>query len=252
MDNVRAGKKTIWVNIGAHQFHLPEGKPHAQVLHGVVTLVYPKVQALLDRYGGGGGDNTSAVGIRSTLKGSQFHVEQKRDGILDVTDPWGTKFRLVEGADDERDSRGCQPGDKSEGYAMKDLTVYVPVHSNLAGIGRFYQHVLGSPVAKLGRDMVQIKMGPLQTLTFVPKDGVDVDSHVDLRETEENPDKDRPTFLENYGIHISLYVADLPSTYQRAADLGVAYVNTRFSRRAYTLEVRDVMPLHCILKFGDW
>lgn len=33
-----------------------------------------------------------------------------------------------------------------------------------------------------------------------------------------------------------MYVADLSATYQRAAELGVAYVNPRFSRRAYTLD----------------
>jgi hypothetical protein len=32
-----------------------------------------------------------------------------------------------------------------------------------------------------------------------------------------------------------MYVADLAATYQRAADLGVTYVNPRFSRRAYSL-----------------
>ena len=27
LDNVQSGKKTIWMNIGCNQFHLPEGKP---------------------------------------------------------------------------------------------------------------------------------------------------------------------------------------------------------------------------------
>jgi hypothetical protein len=40
-ENLLKGTKTLWTNIGAHQFHLPEGKPVAQVLDGVVTLEFP-------------------------------------------------------------------------------------------------------------------------------------------------------------------------------------------------------------------
>ena len=39
----------------------------------------------------------------------------------------------------------------------------------------------------------------------------------------------------NDGVHISLYVRDLPTTYAAAEALGVTYVNHRFKRRAYTL-----------------
>ena len=34
------GKKTLWANVGMHQFHLPEGKPDAQVFDGVITLIH--------------------------------------------------------------------------------------------------------------------------------------------------------------------------------------------------------------------
>jgi len=199
----------------------------------VVTLVYPKLEALLERYKG--------RQVASALKGSHFDVNVEGNGCLLVTDPWGTRFRLVEGDESERDSRGCQPGDQSEGLAMKDLTIFVKKDANLNGIGRFYSEILGGKLAKLDNDVVQIEMGPLQTLTFVPKEGITTDSHVDLREEEVGENDERmpegcPAYPGNYGIHISLYVADLASAYQRAADLGVAYVNTRFSRRAYTLE----------------
>lgn len=49
-ENLQSGKKTIWANIGAHQFHLPEGMPDAQVLEGVVTLVFPNMRAFKERY----------------------------------------------------------------------------------------------------------------------------------------------------------------------------------------------------------
>ena len=164
------------------------------------------------------------------------------EGLL-VTDPWGTMFRLVEGTaeNDDRDNRGRQPGDVSEGLAMRDLTVYVPRSSNLAGIGRFYEQVLGSEIQELEQNAVQIRMGPLQTLTFVSKESITVNAHVDLRDEKQDEKDDRkpkssPVYPSNYGVHISLYVADLPSCYRRASELGVAYVNPRFSRRAYTLE----------------
>ncbi|KAL3916894.1 MAG: hypothetical protein SGILL_004970 [Bacillariaceae sp.] len=236
-ENVKSGKKTVWANIGAHQFHLPEGKPKAQVLDGVVTLAYPNLDALWSRYE----DSDTATAPRLSLKGSEFAVSKStKDDSLHVTDPWGSKFRLIQGTEDDKDNRGKQPGDASEGFGMTDLTIHVPSNASLAGIGRFYEQVLGSKVVTLEQDMIQIGMGPLQTLTFVTKPSVAVDTHVDLREEklkdEKEASKDYPIFPGNYGIHISLYVADLPSSYQKAEDLGVTYVNTRFSRRAYTLE----------------
>lgn len=32
------------------QFHLPEGKPDAQVFDGMITLVYEDLEVLMDRY----------------------------------------------------------------------------------------------------------------------------------------------------------------------------------------------------------
>ena len=44
-------KKTLWANIGAQQFHLPEGKPDAQVLKGEIRLCYSgdELQGLIER-----------------------------------------------------------------------------------------------------------------------------------------------------------------------------------------------------------
>lgn len=144
-------------------------------------------------------------------------MKEDGDNALLVTDPWGSLYRLVEGSDNEKDIRGRQPGEESEGLCMRDLTIHVPLDANLAGIGRFYEQILGSNFAELDDTKVQISMGPLQTLTFVCKKGAYVDSHVDLREEEKDEKKPqgRPRFPGNYGIHISLYVADLPQSYQK-------------------------------------
>ena len=129
MQNVEKGEKTIWANIGAQQFHLPEGKPDAQVLDGLVTLVYPDLETL---------ENRSKF-AQDTLQASKFDLQRLDDSSLMVTDPWGSKFKLVssDSEDEERESRGSQPGEKSEGLAMRDLTIHTPPDCNLRGIGRF-------------------------------------------------------------------------------------------------------------------
>ena len=51
---------------------------------------------------------------------------------------------------------------------------------------------------------------------------------------------DAETPDQNLGPHISLYINDLRRAFRAAEELGVVYVNTRFSRRAYTEdEVRE-------------
>jgi hypothetical protein len=262
--NLETGRKTVWANLGAQQFHLPEGSPNAQVLDGVITIVHPSPETLLERYASIQ-DDASCLYSNDSL----FHVVVEdgdsdadngadADTVLIVTDPWGSVFRIVKEGD--RDPRGSQPGEVSEGSAISDLTIHVPMDANLEGIGRFYEEILGAKLATPTTvdddetvQNIQIEMGPFQTLTFLPKESVGVDTHVDLREMEDDNDNDddddatmssgTSTTLENYGVHISLYVADLPTSYQKAHDLGLAYVNTRFSRRAYNLEeaVNDCM-----------
>jgi hypothetical protein len=227
IENYQKQKKTIWANIGANQFHLPEGKPNAQVLDGFITLVYPDLISLEERY----------ESCKRKLDGSLFEVSSQDDGkeLLQVTDPWGSKFHLISGKD--RDDRGRQPGDLSEGLAMQDLTIHTPSDANLQGIGRFYEQVLGSVVVDMTETNIKIEVGPNQSLTFQTNPSTTVDSHVDLRdESFDVKDDDTPQYLSNYGPHVSMYVRDLPSAYQRAERLGLVYVNPRFKRRAYTLE----------------
>mmetsp|Transcript_44217 Transcript_44217/g.106550 ORF Transcript_44217/g.106550 Transcript_44217/m.106550 type:complete len:370 (-) Transcript_44217:1926-3035(-) len=227
IENVASGKKTLWCNIGANQFHLPEGKPAAQVLDGVITLVYPDISKLMERL----------EAAKSSLEGSKFEVKSASgDGVL-IMDPWGSVFNFLGGdASADLDSRGRQPGETSEGLAMRDLKIHVPVKSNLAGIGRFYERVLGAHVKDANEDSVTIQVGPSQTLTFQENSQTTIESHVDLRDEAADESEGRPMYLSNYGPHVSMYVKDLPSSYKRADALNLAYVNPRFKRRAYTLE----------------
>ena len=120
---------------------------------------------------------------------------------------------------------------------MRDLTVYAPSKCNVPGIARFYETVLQAPVLAVDQDRCVVSVGPLQTLTFQthPEQKSEV-RHEDLRDESYDTPSGRPAFLSNYGPHLSMYVADLKSTYERADSVGLVYVNPRFKRQASTLE----------------
>lgn len=243
-ENYLAGEKTVWANLGMHQFHLPEGKPGAQVLDGVITLVHENLEGLIERYN----DFLDGDDTLSPLRGTQFHMEMEQDDedssddvLLVVTDPWGNQFCILP-SDDPEDDRaiflGAQPSLEgaapSEGLKLEDLTMYVSHGSNLKGIARFYEQVFCAPtIEELETDTsVSIAMGDRQTLTFQYHPGgpgVEVqhdDLRFDVMDEEGNP--------SNVGPHISIYVTNLPHSYRMAKDLDVLYVNPRFKRRAYT------------------
>ena len=228
-ENIAKGSKTLWANVGASQFHLPEGKPDAQVFDGLITLSYPNLDGLEERY--------EDEAIRSVLDGTKFRVEARGDDEMHITDPWGSQFKIIAGGEGEKkDPRGVQKGASSEGLFMPDLTVYVPPGSNFAGIGRFYDALLGAPTLNCDDASCSISVGPRQTLTFAAHpDGLDAPiSHDDLR--DEGEIEGKPHYPSNYGPHISMYVADLRKCYDKASALGLCYVNPRFKRRSYNAE----------------
>lgn len=243
-ENIQSGQGTLWANLGLHQFHLPEGKPHAQVLDGVITLIHADLKALIQRFNDFyDGDETFAP-----LKDTEFHVDVDQDDdsgdiMLMVMDPWGNQFCILP-TDDEVEDRaeflGTQPSLEgslnSETLKLEDLTIYVPSNSNLDGIARFYKHLFGaSSVEELKTNTsISIAMGDSQTLTFQyhpagPKVKV---QHEDLKFDSV----DDYGFPSNFGPHISLYVSNLSHAYHMAEELNVLYVNPRFKRRAYTEE----------------
>ena len=187
-ENLARGTKTLWANVGFSQFHLPEGRPGAQVFDGIITLVYRTLKGWLERH-------EKDKNIRSTLEGTQFRVEEREDeddnrgsAFLLLTDPWRSIFRIIapaEGVDPqaEVDPRGTQGGGQSEGLALKDLSVHCPAGSNFGGIARFYERVFAAPVLSYdeGSSCV-ISVGPRETLTFEAHPngpGVEV-SHEDM------------------------------------------------------------------------
>ena len=227
-ENLAAGQGTVWANLAAHQFHLAEGKPDAQVLDGCLTLGYDSLDGVRSRLG----DASEA------LTASAFSASDDGSSIS-LTDPWGSPFRLVSGVED--DARSMQKnGDTSEARCLVDLALNLPsstTPAQLRGIGRFYSQVLGCSVASVDDTSVVIPMGgpvradgtPRQTLTYVVSDRNEV-HHEDL-------DVDSEGRGLNRGAHISMYLEDMRAAYRRADALGLCYVNHRFKRRAYNEEL---------------
>lgn len=258
MENLEKGSKTLWANIGAQQFHLPEGKPDAQVLKGEIRLCFPKsdLETLIQRY--------DANDFPEVLKDSHFDLTRpkgEKDTLtsaneIRITDPWGSKFQIVASQERVKDVRGTQGGDSSVGTCIEDITIYTSSNANIAGIARFYEQILDAPILdldsneKYGGGRCVVSMGPYQTLTFQSRNDIGIDTeedgvnmHVDLRDEPESNPPDKKYYPSNYGPHISIYIRDIRSTYQRAQKLGIAYVNPRFKRRAYNEDevVKDCM-----------
>lgn len=84
-ENLLANRKTLWANCGSQQFHLSEGSPDAQVFDGVVTLSYESLSSVKQRL----------AYVPAVLDSSKFSWKLVHEGIF-VTDPWGTKFMLIE------------------------------------------------------------------------------------------------------------------------------------------------------------
>ena len=141
---VMVGTENMWINIGAHQFHLPTNKP--QVLRGVVGLVLQHFDAL----------PAQLESVRDELAGTQF-AWSVGDKHVAVTSPWGNRLRCY------------APG------PWGDLTlgmVYVefPVQPGAAdGIARFYRSVMGAP-ASVTREatgvVARVVVGHHQELVF--------------------------------------------------------------------------------------
>src|SRR5215470_6865314 len=165
------GLNNMWVNVGEQQFHLPT-RP-AQVIQGHVGLVVPDMDALQDRL----------VSVEEGLRGTRFAWSKQEDAI-EVSCPWGNKFRCY-----APDSRF---GDIRLG--MPYVEFLVPLNA-AESIVDFYVEVLNPPAAvevdhgdKIGR----IEIGRHQALLF--------------RET-------RQPLAAYDGHHVAVYVANFSRPY---------------------------------------
>lgn len=169
------GVTNMWVNAGRSQFHLPTGEP--QVLRGRIGIVTPDREGLRRRL----------EAVRRPLEGTSFDFAES-DGCLDVTCPWGNRFRCHE------------PAERFGRMTLGIAYVEFGVPENAAeGIGRFYDEIMGAP-STLEEAAVRIRVGNGQSLAF--------------RETSgEIPEYD--------GHHVQVYVADFSGPYDRLSERGL-------------------------------
>ena len=176
MENLHKGKKTLWANAGIAQLHLPEGKPAAQPLDGRLTLAY----ADLDRF-----DDARLSAAHDALDGTKFQMRASADGF-DVSCPWGTPMTIkVDG--EAADPRGVQDGAASAPLHMTDIALHVSRGADLAGVQRFYTSVMGVPEGDctlVADQLLQLQIGPAQTLSFVAKPFGKA-NHAELGEDDE-------------------------------------------------------------------
>lgn len=227
-ENIEKGRKTLWVNAGITQFHLPE-EENAQVFDGIITLAYKNSASLLEVV-------SRLQRPPDLLQSTSFEWSQhsdKANSCIHVSDPWGSQFRLIVDPD-AQDERGSQPSATSCSATISDLCFYVPRGTALDGIARFYEQILLAPCqnpSTAGSECVSIVVSPHQTLTFRHSS-----SSLASQREEDVVRDELGKVLSHTGPHISMYVKDLMGTYQRASAAGALFVNTRFKRQAHSLD----------------
>lgn len=175
------GITSMWVNVGQSQFHLPWGE--APRMRATTALVLPDIDVLLRNLGS----------IRENLKDTQFAFAQVSDGQVDVTGPWGNRFR-------------CHAPDPARFGHMQLGIPYVEFYAKpdtLPRIVTFYREVVRT-YAGLSEDSngpyAWVNAGPGQQLIY--------------RETD---DYER----EFWGHHIQITLADFSRPYARLKELGL-------------------------------
>lgn len=173
------GVVNMWVNIGRSQFHLPIGKP--QVIRGRTGLVVPDLKALAE----------SLKSVRADLKGTKFTFKAG-PGYIDVTCPWGNKFRCH------------KPAAKFGATLLGMPYVMLDIPSGTAkGIAAFYRDIMETdakvkPFEKA--PAAHVLVGQDQTLIFREKAGK----------------------LPKYdGHHLALYVANFSRPHAKMAKHGL-------------------------------
>lgn len=172
------GVDVMWVNVGRHQFHLPSRG--TQVMRGYTVLVLPWFDELEGRL----------EAARPLLAGTTFDYTVRKDRI-DVTCPWGNRFRC------------CPPSSQFGGMMIGMPRVVFDVPEGTApAITRFYTDVMGA-------------RSQLTTLDRAPAAAVatGLDQAMYFRETR----RDLPPFD---GHHIQIYISDFAGPYEKLCAQG--------------------------------
>jgi len=182
---LNTGARNMWINVGMSQFHLPMGTP--EILRGVIGLVVPDREALLDRL----------VHARKALQGTKFHFRESND-CVETACPWGNRIHLHM-PDEERFGR----------IVLGMPYIRFDVRPGTAErIARFYREVLHAPseVVKNGAGLqARVKVGDKQYFYF---------REVDAPEAPH----------DNH--HVQIYIADFSGPHHRLKELGLVITET--------------------------
>jgi len=192
---IMVGIDNMWINIGRSQMHLPTAKP--QRMRGTIGLVVPDLALLKERL----------VRTAPALEGTQFAYAD-RGAFVEVTCPWGNRFRCHVPAPEFGDTELAMP------YVEFD----VPAGS-AEGIARFYAEIMEATseiVTRDGARATSISAGRDQRLIF--------------RETSES--------IAPYdGHHVQIYIADFSGPYRRLLESSLITVETD----AHEWRFRDIV-----------
>jgi len=167
------GLENMWINIGRSQMHLPTNRP--QRIRGTIGLVVPDLTLLKQRLGR----------VAVALEGTDFTFAD-RGAFVDVTCPWGNRFRCHAPAAEFGDTELAMP------YVEFDTP-----GGSVEGIALFYADIMGATteiVSREGARIASVSAGREQHLFF--------------RETAQQ--------LPAYdGHHVQIYIADFSGPYRR-------------------------------------
>jgi hypothetical protein len=177
---LNTGARNMWINVGMSQFHLPMGTP--EVLRGVIGLVAPDREALLERL----------THVRKALAGTKFEFRESNDCVETIC-PWGNRIHMHT-PDQQRFGR-IQLGMPYVRFDVRPGTA--------ARIARFYREIMRAPA-----DVIKDGAGPEARVQVGEK------QYLYFRETDA---PERPYDRH----HVQLYIADFSGPHRRLSDLGL-------------------------------
>ncbi|MFZ0423459.1 MAG: hypothetical protein WAL80_11335 [Xanthobacteraceae bacterium] len=182
---LNTGARNMWINVGMSQFHLPMGTP--EILRGVIGLVVPDREALLDRL----------THVRKALAGTKFDFRESNDCVETVC-PWGNRIH-VHTPDEDRFGR----------IALGMPYIRFDVRPGTTDrIARFYREIVQAPaeVLKNGSGpQTRVQVGEKQYFYF--------------RETDA-PE----AAYDNH--HVQIYLANFSGPHRRLKELGLITMET--------------------------
>ena len=185
------GLENMWINIGRSQMHLPTNRP--QRMRGTIGLVVPDLTLLKQRL----------ARVAPALEATEFTFVD-RGASVDVTCPWGNRFRCHAPAPEFGETELAMP------YVELDVAA-----GSAEGIARFYAEIMEATTEIVTRD------GACTAAVTAGRD-----QHLFFRETTQP--------LPAYdGHHVQIYIADFSGPYRRLLRTQPRHAGCRCARVAF-------------------